>query len=107
MTEEKIAWELAHKVLDRPYADPDDDLATLARQFLRARERLLPMMEKTMEITIRVRGKADEMDSMRNVLTFDQILQGKTSMLTKYAQEMFGKLLTAPILKNVIESSEI
>lgn len=30
---------LADKVLDRPSADPDDDLAVLARQFLRMRER--------------------------------------------------------------------
>lgn len=32
------ARELANKVLDRPNADPDDDLAVLARQFLRAIE---------------------------------------------------------------------
>ena len=34
------AVNLANKVLDRISADPDDDLATLARQFLRAQERL-------------------------------------------------------------------
>ena len=31
---------LANEMLDRPWADPDDDLAVLARQFLRALERL-------------------------------------------------------------------
>lgn len=31
---------LANRVLDRPFADPDDDVAILARQFLRAHERL-------------------------------------------------------------------
>ena len=34
------AIALADRVLDRPDADPDDDLAVLARQFLRAMERL-------------------------------------------------------------------
>ena len=39
MTEERDrAIQLANKVLDRPNGDPDDDLATLARQFLRAIE---------------------------------------------------------------------
>lgn len=33
------AIALAHRVLDRPNADPDDDLAILARQFIRATER--------------------------------------------------------------------
>lgn len=43
----ELAVRLADKVLDRPYADPDDDLAMLARQFLRTLEAaktvLLPM----------------------------------------------------------------
>ena len=29
---------LANRILDRPYEDPDSDIAILARQFLRARE---------------------------------------------------------------------
>ena len=33
------AIKLAHKVLDRRGGDPDDDLAVLARQFLRAIDR--------------------------------------------------------------------
>ena len=37
--EEKVAAiVLANKILDRVNADPDDDLAILARQFLRALE---------------------------------------------------------------------
>lgn len=39
LTELEEATVLANLVLDRPNADPDDDLAMLARQFLRARER--------------------------------------------------------------------
>jgi hypothetical protein len=33
------AVKLAHAVLDRHFGDPDDDLAVLARQFLRSVER--------------------------------------------------------------------
>lgn len=38
--EKDDAIKLAERVLDRRSADPDDDLAVLARQFLRALERL-------------------------------------------------------------------
>jgi hypothetical protein len=40
MSEKEVAIILANKVLDRINADPDDDLAVLARQLLRALERL-------------------------------------------------------------------
>jgi hypothetical protein len=40
MSEKQDAIILANKVLDRIDADPDDDLAVLARQLLRALERL-------------------------------------------------------------------
>lgn len=43
MTEREETIALANKILERPYADPDDDLAMLSRQFLRqieATERL-------------------------------------------------------------------
>lgn len=40
MTEEQYAPILANKILDRANADPDDDLAILARQLLRTHERL-------------------------------------------------------------------
>ena len=38
MTETEEAIALANRVLDRVNADPDDDMAILARQFLRAHE---------------------------------------------------------------------
>lgn len=41
MTETEQALILANKILDRVTGDPDDDLAVLARQFLRAIERPL------------------------------------------------------------------
>lgn len=40
MTEAQQAEAIANKVLDRPNADPDDDMAVLARQLLRTREAL-------------------------------------------------------------------
>lgn len=41
MNEKESALLLADRVLDRPNADPDDDLAILARQLNRATEREL------------------------------------------------------------------
>lgn len=38
--EKSDAIKLAEGVLDRPSGDPDDDMAVLSRQFLRALERL-------------------------------------------------------------------
>jgi hypothetical protein len=40
MTELEETIMLANKTLDRIAADPDDDLAMLSRQFLRAREEI-------------------------------------------------------------------
>lgn len=40
MSETKFAENIAGIVLDRPGEDPDSELSTLARQFLRAREAL-------------------------------------------------------------------
>lgn len=40
MNERYQAIELANKILDRPSADPDDDLAVLARQLVRTSEAL-------------------------------------------------------------------
>lgn len=40
VTEREYAIRLAHEVLDKPFADPDGALATLARQFLRTNEAL-------------------------------------------------------------------
>jgi hypothetical protein len=39
MNEKYEAVLIAHRVLDRVNADPDDDIAILARQFLRVIER--------------------------------------------------------------------
>ena len=40
MTEHEETIALANKILERPNADPDDDLAMLSRQFLRALEEI-------------------------------------------------------------------
>lgn len=40
VSERSDAIKLANIILDRPNADPDDDLAILSRQFLRANDRI-------------------------------------------------------------------
>ena len=51
MSETDDAVKLANRILDRPYADPDDDLATLSRQFLRTRE--IAIAERAQNATLR------------------------------------------------------
>jgi hypothetical protein len=50
MTEKQEAIILANRILERPNADPDDDLAMLARQFLRSRE-TIETMHRTLAAT--------------------------------------------------------
>ncbi len=51
MSEFEEAEILANKLLDRINADPDDDLAILARQFLRARERELTFYIRALRLS--------------------------------------------------------
>lgn len=46
MTEREQAILIANKLLDRNFADPDDDENILARQFLRAIERVNALEEQ-------------------------------------------------------------
>jgi hypothetical protein len=50
MSENEAAILLAKRILDRINADPDDDLALLARQFLRARERELAIYARAIRL---------------------------------------------------------
>lgn len=45
---------LANRILDRPYEDPDGDIAILARQFLRARE-IIDRQKQDIEAVVRGR----------------------------------------------------
>ena len=47
MSERTDADKLANKLLDEPYADPDDDLRMLSRQLLRRRE-VIERLEKSL-----------------------------------------------------------
>lgn len=48
---------LANKVLDRDAADPDDDLAVLSRQLLRAQEEIYRLVTLRQDALARVEGK--------------------------------------------------
>lgn len=50
MSERENAIFLANKALERNNADPDDDLAVLARQFLRSRERELAVYARAIRL---------------------------------------------------------
>lgn len=49
MTEEQEAMWMANKALDVPNADPDDDLRTISRHFLRSIEQLKEEKNKAIE----------------------------------------------------------
>jgi hypothetical protein len=67
MPETDYALLLANKILDRINADPDDDLAVLARQFLRAHEARDLLKEKVAHWMIEhsfATGHGDTMDDL-------------------------------------------
>jgi hypothetical protein len=43
LTQAEESRVLANRILDRPNADPDDDLATLSRELLRADEKVVEL----------------------------------------------------------------
>ncbi len=70
------------------------------------REHRALLIPETMELTIRVRDKNDELETIRQVLTFDQIKQGRTSIVRLLIEEIFLKLAAAKIIRNLIESTK-
>lgn len=57
-TEHAEAMRAANNALDRPFADPDDDLAILARQFLRLNESTTKLTRQRDELLRAVRYAA-------------------------------------------------
>lgn len=54
-------------------------------------------------ITMKVRDLDDETEAIRHVFTFDQIGVSNRKLFQLTFEEMLGKIITAPILKKVIE----
>lgn len=57
MIEREKAIQLANKVLDTPYIDPDGDLCVLARHFLRSEERVAKVLELAHKVAKDVGGE--------------------------------------------------
>jgi hypothetical protein len=75
MTDEFIeAYKIADKVLDRPSADPDDDVAVLARQFQRAVEKLGICLTRGPLYEERVVWWKQVSDAIESVLTDEERL---------------------------------
>lgn len=73
ISERGRALILAAAVLDRPNADPDDDIAVLARQFNRAHEELTYMHEKAAQLSVAL-------------LTIAKLEPGSKGVFRKYQQ---------------------
>ena len=59
---------------------------------------------KTMAITMSVRGENGELESIRNVVTFEMIKQGRLKMTELLIEETFLKIASGKIIRKLIES---
>jgi len=85
----KNAVIFANQALDRPYADPDDEIATISRQFLRMIERLAnqrkAILEEVRSLEARTEvnwdiAKREQIDEYKMVKLDDviKLLEGET-----------------------------
>lgn len=87
--------ELAHKMIDAAYEQGrKDERATWGGY----------VQPKTMAITMSVRGENGELESIRNVVTFEMIKQGRLKMTELLIEETFLKIATGKIIRKLIES---
>lgn len=63
-TEYDDTVRLANKILDRPNADPDDDLAMLSRQFLRQVETVKRLRGEKAELLAACKSALDDSEPM-------------------------------------------
>lgn len=70
--ERTYAVTLANRVLDRPYIDPDEDIAVLARQLLRRHEEITRLRARESELLAQIEsmrtGLDDALDKVRRRL---------------------------------------
>ena len=68
MDERVEAIELANRLLDQPYADPDDDLRVLSRQLLRRHEEIKRLCEDLDRQSDMIQGQDGEIHALRTEL---------------------------------------
>ncbi len=66
MSEKADTIKLANKILEDPHADPDDDLAMLSRQFLRALETIEAQHKQLREVDWEGQAQLDLINSNRD-----------------------------------------
>lgn len=75
LTEKEVAIQMATMALDVPNADPDDDLRTISRQFLRSLEKTDTEIKDAYEVIYRLE------DDLHNSETENDHLKEKISKL--------------------------
>jgi hypothetical protein len=99
-SEKDDAIALANRVLDeRPSADPDDDLAMLARQFLRALERTALYDELLYEVGRKHPGETRHETARRYIREREQRPSDNTGSLLRTAVVADARLATPESLR--------
>ena len=89
-SEFKDTVKLANQVLDRPHADPDDDLATLARQFLRQVEKVKNLTTKPRLFPIQQGNAVPWVMAEKAYLTYARCFGSGQSLLCLAERGGFG-----------------
>lgn len=77
----------------------------VARKGVEDKNRFLDLTGKgELVITMRVRDMEDETEAIQHVFTFEQVKMSGFKLYQLTFEEMLAKMMTAPILKKVIES---
>lgn len=86
MNEKEEAIKLAHRLLDEPNADPDDDLRILSRQLLRAREVLPRIIVDLYEMRAQVMPplQADRSERVQNSFQYQFFTSAIAQLYDKY-----------------------
>lgn len=95
LTDRERAITLAHRMLERPHADPDDDLAILSRQVIRMNEAYRALVERVQEVENRCEFLTDQRDQqIASSDEFIHALQREVERLVQERDELKGVVLS-------------
>lgn len=64
------------------------------------------LLPETLEVTMRIRGENDEVENIRQILSFSEIKQGRTNIISYFLEKMFQELaINGKILKDLLTTT--
>lgn len=96
-TEHEETIQLANRILDRVNADPDDDLAMLARQFLRAEAIVARQVGALGAIRLLIENESPMSESLRAAIlaVLDDVPTGHGALAERRLLEHFWRVVMA------------